>query len=209
LLFEFFRGEISFFFVLSWLVGIAVAITVHEFAHAYIAHKCGDDTAKRQGRITLNPLAHYDPIGTTMILIAGMGWGKAVPVNPANYRDSRWDDVKVSIAGPVSNLMVVTLIVVLLRFITMPWGPWEPLLNTVVLVNLMLAFFNLIPVYPLDGSHIMAGLLPPEQARSYERVMGQYGFFILIGLIFLVPGLLRILVWVPAGAFMRFLSFFI
>ncbi|MGC8833833.1 MAG: site-2 protease family protein, partial [Armatimonadota bacterium] len=108
-------GQATFFDLLTWALGIVVAITVHEFAHAYAAFKSGDDTAKRLGRLSLNPLAHFDPVGTTLILIAGMGWGKPVPVDPWRFKNPRWDDVKVSFAGPASNLIVVAVLLAVAR----------------------------------------------------------------------------------------------
>ena len=206
MLLRFLTGDVTAFQLLAWVVGIIVAITVHEFAHALAAYRCGDDTAKRQGRLSLDPLVHYDLIGTTMILIGGMGWGKPVPVDPRKMRNPRWDEVKVSFAGPASNLLVVTLLVFVDRHFRPPWTPWLPLANMVVQVNLMLAFFNLIPIYPLDGSHILAGLLPAKQASKYQYTMGRYGFIVLIGLVFLLPGVLHLLVWVPAELFMSLLG---
>lgn len=188
------------------MVGIIVAITVHEFAHAFMAYRCGDDTAKRLGRMSLDPLVHYDLIGTTMILIGGMGWGKPVPVDPFRLRNPRWDEVKVSFAGPASNLLVVTLLVFVDRHLQPPWAPWTDFAAMVLRVNLMLAFFNLIPIPPLDGSHILAGFLPPRQASKYQYTMGRYGFLILIGLVFLLPGVLHLLVWVPAELFLSLLG---
>ncbi|MGQ9525049.1 MAG: site-2 protease family protein [Armatimonadota bacterium] len=206
MLLRFLSGDISAFQMLAWVVGIIVAITVHEFAHALVAYRCGDDTAKRQGRLSLDPLRHYDLIGTTMILVGGMGWGKPVPVDPRNMRNPRWDEVKVSFAGPASNLIVVTLILLIDRHFPPPWPPWVSLATMVVQVNLMLAFFNLIPIPPLDGSHILAGFLPRRQASKYWYTMGRYGFLILIGLVFLLPGVLHLLVWVPASLFMSLLN---
>lgn len=206
MLLRFLAGDITAFQLLAWVVGIIVAITVHEFAHAFMAYRCGDDTAKRKGRMSLDPLVHYDLIGTTMILIGGMGWGKPVPVDPGRMRNPRWDEVKVSFAGPASNLIVVTLLVLVDRHFPPPWPPWRQLASMVVQVNLMLAFFNLIPIPPLDGSHILAGFLPPRQAGKYRLTVGRYGFLILIGLIFLLPGLRKLLVWVPAELFMSLLG---
>lgn len=202
-------GQATFFDLLTWALGIVVAITVHEFAHAYAAFKSGDDTAKKLGRLSLNPLVHFDPVGTTLILVAGMGWGKPVPVDPWRFRNPRWDDVKVSFAGPASNLIVVAVLLAVARNISVPWEPWIPLVLTIVRVNLMLAFFNLIPLPPLDGSHILAGLLPPRQSSAYRRVFDRYGFLILIGLVMLAPGILHLLVWVPANAFLTVLDKFL
>lgn len=206
MLLRFFSGQATLFDVLVWIVAIGVAITVHEFAHAFVALRCGDDTAKRMGRVSLNPLAHYDIIGTTMILIGGFGWGKPVPVNQARLKDPRWDDVKVSLAGPASNLITVTALMVVNRFVPIMWGPWVPLSQTIIQINLMLAFFNLIPIAPLDGSHVLAGLLPAKQSMAYGRVMAQYGFVILLLVVFMAPGLLNILVFVPANAFLHLLD---
>ncbi|MCU0235545.1 MAG: site-2 protease family protein [Acidobacteria bacterium] len=173
---------------------VLFAISVHESAHAWSADRCGDPTARRMGRVTLNPIAHIDLFGTIIfpILLAVMGapvfgWAKPVMVNPNNFRNRRRDGMIVSAAGPVSNILVsLTVIVLLLAF-------FQPLMATtntslllllriatyLLMINIFLAVFNLIPVPPLDGSGILEGLLRGEALLAYEKIK-PYGFFILI-----------------------------
>ena len=178
------------------MAALVICITVHEFAHAYSAYRAGDDTPRAQGRISLNPIDHLDPMGTIMMVVSslahfGIGWGKPVQINPANFRHPRWDNLRVSLWGPLSNLLTAAAVGTVIRF----WGPHmttpvSMFAGTVVLISIVLALFNLLPISPLDGSHILAALLPYEQARAYGRFMAQYGLFILLGLVFLGGGLL-------------------
>ncbi len=187
-------GNINIQFLVSWLVAITVALTVHEFAHAKVADMCGDPTARNMGRVSLNPLAHYDPIGTTMILLFGMGWGKAVPINPVNFGYPRRDDALVALAGPGANIVTAALLALPLRFEFA--GEYGSALATIVLLSLFLAFFNLIPIFPLDGSHIVQAILPYEKARNYAIFMSRYGMILL--LILIVTGMLGRVVVIPA-----------
>ena len=182
-------------FILSWLVAVTIALTVHEFAHAKVADMAGDGTARAMGRVSLNPIDHYDPIGTTMIVLLGMGWGKPVPVNPTNFGHPRRDDALVALAGPGSNIIMAALFAIPLRFGFA--GEYGQVLQLIVLINLFLAFFNLIPVFPLDGSHILQAILPYEKARNYASFMSRYGMMVLIALIF--TGMLRRVVVIPAS----------
>jgi Zn-dependent protease len=163
---------------LSFVVAIVVAITVHEFAHAKAAQKAGDPTPEQHGRVTLNPLAHFDPIGTVALLIAGFGWGRPVPTNPFLMRRPRIDNILVSLWGPLSNLIVAAVFAIPLRFRLA--GDYDMVFRYLVLVNLVLCIFNLIPIHPLDGSHIVSGLLPVEQARKYDTFGHQFGFVVLL-----------------------------
>jgi Zn-dependent protease len=178
------------------MAAVVVCITVHEFAHAYSAYRSGDDTPRLQGRISLNPIDHLDPIGTLMIVASslyhvGFGWGKPVQINPYNFRHPRWDNLKTSLWGPLSNILTAAVTGTVLRF-------FAPAMSQNVLVfvwiltiaSIGLAVFNLLPIYPLDGSHIASALLPYEAARRYDYFMGRYGFLILLGLLFLWPGAL-------------------
>ncbi|MDO8683562.1 MAG: site-2 protease family protein [Armatimonadota bacterium] len=192
------------------MFAVLIALTVHEFAHAKSAQLAGDDTAERMGRVTLNPLAHLDPIGTLMIIMSslsgfGIGWGKPVPVNKLKLRHPRWDDVKVSLWGPLSNLTLGITCGLIIRFFPLATGAYSDLLITGVLVNLGLAIFNLIPISPLDGSHIMSGLLPAEQAVVYERFMFRYGQLILLGMIFMAPGVIGVIIAGPTLAILKLL----
>ncbi len=175
---------------------LLLALTVHEFFHAYTAHRLGDPTAYRLGRCTLNPLAHLDPLGALCLLFAPIGWAKPVPVNPLNFRNPGRDDMIVSAAGPLSNLALAFVFSLLLRGAT-AWS--EPLRATAgpygftaiylllyvgVLINTGLAVFNLLPVYPLDGFHIFGNLAKgPSRQRFYE--MARFGPFIILGLVLL------------------------
>ena len=174
------------------LAAVIVAITVHEFAHAVSAASCGDDTAKSQGRISLNPARHFDPVGFAMIVFTsfagfGIGWGKPVMVNPMRFRNMRWDNVKVSAWGPISNIIQATVCAIILKVFGHILVMISPLLFEfflwMVLVNIGLACFNLIPLPPLDGSHILAGFLPAPQARQYANFARQYGMAVLLVLI--------------------------
>jgi Zn-dependent protease len=191
------QGIISIFVVLF-------AITVHEASHGWAALKMGDPTAYHMGRITLNPIRHIDPIGTIllplMLIIMGappFGWAKPVPVNPLNLKDPRRDNLIISIAGPLSNLSVALIAFIVLK-ILMNLNPslfysgggggvnlLYPLFEIVyytIVINVILAFFNLIPIPPLDGSGVVMGLISEEAAEKYEQIR-PYGFFILILLI--------------------------
>lgn len=215
MLIAFLTGQVTFHAFLSWILALLAVLTIHEFAHAYSAYRLGDDTAMRQGRVTLNPAAHFDPIGTTLILLGGFGWGRAVPVNVFRLRHPRSGIVWVSLWGPLSNLITAAIIVALLT--RTPIGRSESLASLGLLfeytlgLSLMLAFFNLIPITPLDGSKVLAGLLPLKQAQGYERFMMVWGLPLLLGLIFILPSFLHINLvrpWVEAGtwAFFRVLG---
>ena len=190
------------YFLMS-MAALVICITIHEFSHAYAAVRAGDDTPRLQGRISLNPIDHLDPIGTFMMVISslsgfGFGWGKAVQINPYNFRSPRWDNLKVSLWGPLSNILTAAVIGTALRFWWLAMSREVLLfLITLTTISLILAFFNLIPIAPLDGSHILSSLLPYEQATRYDAFMGRYGFLIFLGVIFLAPGLLRSVIGPP------------
>jgi Zn-dependent protease len=160
---------------------ILISIAVHEFAHAFVANKCGDPTAKLEGRVTLNPFAHLDPIGTTMILLTGFGWGKPVPVNPRYYNHRR-DDIFVSLAGIIANLILAFLLSSLLRLGLVHNEFLQDIFDIMIRLNIALAAFNLLPIPPLDGSHIVEYFLNDENlSENYRR----YGIFVLIALVVL------------------------
>ncbi len=137
------------------------AITVHEYAHAWMADRLGDPTARLAGRLTLNPLKHLDPIGTLLFFIVRIGWAKPVPVQPLSFRHPRRDMALVAIAGPVSNVLSAFFFGFLARLLPLG-GPWHLLLVYFVYINLVLAFFNLIPLFPLDGWTVLKFFLPHE-----------------------------------------------
>lgn len=189
------------------------ALTIHEASHAYTAYLCGDDTPSLQGRVTLNPFRHIDFLGLLAFFIIHLGWAKPVLINPARMRNPRRDEVLVSLAGPFSNLILGAIIAIILRLsfkkIISLQGSWDLIffnfLNIGAQLNAGLAFFNLLPVPPLDGSHFVSKLLPYHSARRYEQ-MGGYGMLIL--LMILVSSsligfdILRILIGVPSRAWL-------
>ncbi len=167
------------------ILGFVVGITLHEAAHAYSAYKLGDDTAYRQGRVTLNPFSHLDLLGTLMILIAGFGWGKPTPIMPSKLRGGVFGPVAVALAGPVSNLLIVTLCAVLVRFPTFQEGYLLIVVVGMAFINALLFVFNLIPIPPLDGSKIIFPFLP-RSMDGFVSFMNQYGPMILLGLVLLL-----------------------
>jgi len=189
-------------FVLSWLVAITVGLTVHEFAHAYAADRAGDPTPRAHGRVSLNPIDHYDPIGTTMILLFGIGWGKPVPVNPLNFRRIRRDVVVVAGAGIATNILVAAIAAVPIRFGVA--GAYILPLSVMVLLNLILAFFNLLPVGPLDGAGVVEGLLPLRASRKFSEFSQRWGMILLLIVIVFDP-VTEILVWGPVSLLGRLL----
>jgi Zn-dependent protease len=174
-------------------VALLPALTFHEFAHAYSAWKCGDPTPQMHGRVTLNPLAHLDPIGTLMILFAPFGWAKPVPINPANFRYPSRDIIITSAVGPLSNLVQGIFWGLVLRAVyTLSPGLLTggslvgQLLLMMMVINFMLAAFNLIPVGPLDGHHIVEYALPYDAAVRYRRFNAQYGTVAMIVFVLLL-----------------------
>ncbi|MEI6691016.1 MAG: site-2 protease family protein [bacterium] len=178
-----FSSPFSFIILAASLV---IAITIHEFAHALAADKLGDPTPRSLGRLTLNPLAHLDPLGTLAILFVGFGWGKPVPFDPFNLRDRRRDGAIISLAGPLSNLALALIISLLIKFT--PLIAFSAILIPLLMLNVSLAVFNLVPVYPLDGEKILLGLLPADLAANFAEIMQQYGTLILILLLFPFSG---------------------
>ncbi len=198
--------------IIARAIVLLIAFTVHELAHAVTADRMGDPTPRSQGRITLNPIKHLDPIGAIFLLVSGFGWAKPVMINPYNLRGNpRTSMAIVAAAGPLSNLVMaflaslpVQLGLVGIQF-QAPSGvlPDLPyLLFEFIWINLILLFFNLIPIPPLDGYKILLGILPPEVGLRL-RPLEQYGFLILMGAIFLLPmagiDILTYLVAAPAS----------
>lgn len=173
--------------IVATLLAVLIAITFHETAHGYVAYRLGDPTAKNAGRLTLNPIAHLDPIGALLMLVAGFGWAKPVPVNPFYFNGDRTKGMMlVSIAGPLTNLVLsfaaYFIYVAGQGFYHIPM--LGEFLQVSVTLNIYLAVFNLIPIPPLDGSKILAGFLPKSTAYKYLNTVEQYGFLILMLLIF-------------------------
>ncbi|MEJ2186468.1 MAG: site-2 protease family protein [Gemmatimonadota bacterium] len=202
-----------------------MSVVLHEVAHGWVALKQGDDTALRAGRLTLNPIPHIDLFGSIIVpallwLAPGrvlFGWAKPVPVDPRLFRNYRKGDILVSLAGITANLLLAvafTLLVVVLVQLARLAPPLASVLTVLagmarigILLNLILAFFNLIPIPPLDGSHVLAQLLPPDLQNGY-RQMGRYGMLVLMALLFLAPRVLEVLLW-PALALDRLAVSFI
>jgi len=186
--------QFDFYWFTVHMVTVILAITIHEFAHAYSAYRAGDDTPRLQGRISLNPIDHLDPMGTMMMVVSslsgyGIGWGKPVQVNPYNLRHPRWDNLKVSLWGPLSNIITATIFGLAIRFFGHAMSQSAlALVAAFVLTNLGLAIFNLLPIAPLDGSHILIALLPDEQARKYDMFMARFGMWVFLVMIISASG---------------------
>ncbi|RMD51972.1 site-2 protease family protein [Candidatus Parcubacteria bacterium] len=176
--------------IFPWLAVILISITVHEFSHAFAAYKLGDATAERGGRLSLNPMDHIDWLGFVSLLILGFGWAKPVPFNPYNLSNPRWDSVKIALAGPLSNLILAIISAIIWRIlaglgILAEAGLLNFFLFWMVLVNLFLLFFNLIPVDPLDGSKLANALLIKPEHQKIRVFLLAYGSRILLILIFI------------------------
>jgi Zn-dependent protease len=175
--------------LISYL-GLIILLTFHEFGHAWVALKCGDDTARLQGRVSLNPIVHIDPIGTVLLPLMMIflpfgvsrfmiGWAKPVPVNPYNLRNPKWDDILVSMAGPAMNLILAAVLVALARIgLIGHWEQFTGLCVQMAALSLLLCFFNLIPIPPLDGSHVLRNLTD----MSWEAYVNfaRFGFIAVI-----------------------------
>jgi Zn-dependent protease len=177
---------------------LLVAFPVHEFFHAFAAYRLGDGTAKMFGRLTLNPLVHFDPLGGLLLIVSVLssgfvfGWAKPTPVNPSNLRDRRNSEVIVALAGPASNLVMACAAALVFRALDatgllfqLPEVAVEVLFDF-VLFNILLAIFNMIPIPPLDGSTLLWRFLPPQMVWQWRPILSQYGFIILLVFIFTI-----------------------
>jgi Zn-dependent protease len=208
--------DIDIGFVIIWFVVFLFSLSFHEASHAWTSEKFGDDTGRHQGRITLNPIAHIDPIGTIVFPLIMMftsvpllGWAKPVQTNPLLWRDKTRANISVSAAGPISNFILMALAFIIMKVLILAGvlafnrqyrniydviGPstgqptfMQPLalfLGVMLMLNLALGVFNLLPIPPLDGSHVLEELLPYQMAKAYEQIR-PYGFLLLIGLLYL------------------------
>ena len=180
---------------------LLVGFPVHEFAHALAAYRLGDGTAKLFGRLTLNPIAHFDPLGGILLAVSfigagfGFGWAKPTPVNPSNLAGGRRGEALVAAAGPLSNLVLSAAVALPLRYIlgNADLGAQIPdlvirILYLFVYINLVLMVFNLLPIPPLDGSKVLFAFLPPRLSWQWRPVLEQYGFILMLLLFFLPPG---------------------
>ncbi len=206
---------------LVYLIVIILSISLHEFGHALSADLLGDDTPSRQGRLTVWPPAHFDPVGLVMIFLTlnlgfGLGWGRPVQVDSYQFKNPRRDMLIVAICGPVMNLLIAIVSGLILRTIISS-GHLQMLVHAstgnhttlamflmaFLSINVMLMLFNLIPIHPLDGSKVLSALLPRQQSQRYDQVMGMYGPLILLGVVFLAPGVLNYIVGPASSAVMN------
>ena len=194
---------------------ILFSLTIHEYAHALVAHRLGDDTAKRQGRLSLNPLVHLDVLGTLLLFIVHFGWAKPVPVDPRNFRNPKKDMLMVALAGPVSNILTAIAAAVILKavfenFAAIPPGSGVDvavrMLVWFMYIGIVLAVFNMIPVPPLDGSRVLYGLLPDSLAYRYAR-FETYGIFILFAIFLFGGQFLGYFIRVPVVIFIEMCNF--
>lgn len=169
-------------------LALIICITFHEFCHAFVADRLGDPTPRSLGRLTLNPLAHADPIGTIALPLLSaltgiptIGWAKPVPIDPYNFQKPKRDEMLVAIAGPGGNLLLAVFCSLFFKLL----GIQNMLLYLLILINVSLAIFNLLPIPPLDGSKIFLNLLPNDQAIQWQETFDRYGFILLIILVFL------------------------
>jgi Zn-dependent protease len=185
------------------LIVLLFSLVIHEVSHGQVALLLGDTTARDQGRLSLNPLVHLDPVGSVLvplflyIVTAGQGplfgWAKPVPVNPYNFRDQKWGILKVSLAGPLANFFIAVIFALLIRFLSFP-SQLIGLLEIIIIYNLLWGFFNLVPIPPLDGSQILFSFLP-EKYGDIKNFLYQYGQFLLLLFIFFGFGLLNAIVF--------------
>jgi Zn-dependent protease len=186
--------------LLIWFAIFLLSLTVHECAHAFAAEKSGDPTGRYLGRITLNPIPHIDILGTVIFPLIAFtsgammfGWAKPVPFNPMNLRDRRWGEIVIALAGPFSNILLVILFMIIARLVIpdpmmlLRYDDGDPVamvLNTGITLNVVLAVFNLIPIPPLDGHHVLRNLLPDSLAEAYAQIPDMVGFAVLLLLIY-------------------------
>lgn len=196
--------------VLSSLVIFFIAIVVHEYSHAWVACRRGDSTAARQGRLTLNPLAHIDPMGTIilpalLILLKSpvlFGWAKPVPIDFSRLKNPKKDMILVGLAGPAANFLSALTAALILKTGVAASPIVTHIILSFIVINMVLAIFNLVPIPPLDGSRVVMGLLPIPWAMRYAR-LEPYGFIILFALLYL--GFLDVVVWPIVGAIISIL----
>lgn len=194
------------------IIVLIFSAIIHEYMHGWAAERMGDSTAKDAGRLTLNPLPHIDPVGSILMPVllvlsqAGFifGWAKPVPVNPRNFRDPKYGEAKVSLAGPMANLATALFFGILLRFIPDQYLYLESLVHIIIFINVLLMVFNLLPIPPLDGSKVIAPFLPLSwRVRLYE--MERYGMILVLAVVFfgfpLIWPLINFVYMVLAGAY--------
>ena len=203
-------GNFDLVRVLKILPGIILGLTVHEYCHALVAHICGDSTSKDQGRVTLNPLKHIDPLGFIMLIIAGFGWAKPVQFNEQNLRNPKTDVIKIALAGPLSNAVIAMVLSIIFSLLSSALPPYTtPVMQIVsevflyaIYINWALFIFNLIPLPPLDGSHLLLSLF--KKFPDLYRGLYKYGSFVLFGLI--IASMITKINFLPITPVIRFLG---
>jgi len=175
------------FVLIGLLLALLIAITFHEYAHAWMSTRLGDPTAQYAGRLTLNPLKHLDPFGAILLLLVGFGWGKPVPYNPQFLRNGKWDELRIALAGPITNLIIALIFAIPYRiayYLNLDWSENPLFIITAVIteINIILAVFNILPIPPLDGSKIVYLFVSGETKSKLER----YGPIFLLILIFAI-----------------------
>ena len=193
---------------ITLIPGIIIAMSFHEFAHAYVAHLMGDDTAKRAGRLTLDPISHINPLGFMMLLIGGFGWAKPVPINENNFRNRKLGVFLVSIAGVTMNIIIATLTLIIISLTQNVFSSpqYYEVMNSIVWLNIAFASFNLLPIPPLDGSKILAAILPANKRYILYR-FENYGFIIMI--ILIMTGALNYLLYPVINVVLKIINFLV
>lgn len=208
--------DINIGFYLILIPVILFSLTIHEYAHALIAYKLGDNTAKDQGRLTLNPLPHLDPIGTILLVIAKFGWAKPVPVNTRNFKNPKKDMLLVAIAGPVSNIITAVVAAVILKSVFISFdlhqipdsfiAPLATALVWLIFIGIVLAVFNMIPIPPLDGSRVLHAVLPDRLGRIYQK-FEMYGVLIVFALFIFGGNIFGYILQFPVALFIGLCDF--
>lgn len=194
--------------ILKFLPGVILGLTVHEFCHAWVAHLCGDSTSKDQGRVTLNPLKHIDPLGFIMLIVAGFGWAKPVQFNEKNLQNPKTDVIKIAIAGPLSNAVIAMVLSVILTILSRSvpdnYSPGMQIATEIfryaIFINWGLFIFNLIPLPPLDGSHLLFSQL--KRFPSVYEGLYKYSSYLLFGLV--IATMLTKINFLPIGPAIEF-----
>ncbi len=167
-------------------VSILLALSLHEYSHAQIAYFLGDPTAKEMGRLTINPLAHLDPFGTLFLFLFGIGWGKPVPFNFLNLRNKKWGPTLIALAGPGSNFLAALVVGLILRFSSLTNPSLIIFFSIFIWLNILLGIFNLMPVPPLDGSHLLFAILPPSQTRIKLTLLSSSFILLFLVIVFMI-----------------------
>jgi Zn-dependent protease len=187
-------GDFNIQQLIYLIVSVIIGFSIHEYAHAVTADLLGDSTPRSQGRLTMSPAAHLDIVGLLMFVIAWFGWAKPVEVNPSNFRSPKRDDIVVSLAGPASNL-ALAFILTRFYYLDVP-APYMSLLDIMITTNVILAIFNLLPIPPLDGSHVLKNFLPKKALNNWH-VFEQYSMIIFILLV--ISGVTSLIIEYPVN----------